>query len=217
MPAYRVTGKRAIESRFAARRTGRLTSLSGGRVNCSRCRLSGSGPRTAKVSQAGAAATLAYTRRATGFDLHLQACAGPRCGLCHYYAEQAPTTSQSHCRCSQGKVPRDRRNQPELIARHLAQAGLTERAIEYWRKAGQGSANAEAIQHLTSALESMQSLPEGPERKRVVLELEGDASVDGDTRVPHKASVMSSTRPTETPARYISMSASSTELSGSRQ
>jgi predicted ATPase len=84
---------------------------------------------------------------------------------------------------------------------HLAQAGFTERAIEYLRKAGrraiERSANAEAIRHLTSALESMQSLPEGPERKHAALELEAM----GDTRVPQKASVMSSTRRTETPAR----------------
>src|SRR5262249_56207917 len=38
-------------------------------------------------------------------------------------------------------------------------------------------------------------------------------TVEGDTRVPHNASVMSSTRRTDTPARYISISASSTELS----
>jgi hypothetical protein len=37
-----------------------------------------------------------------------------------------------------------------------------------------------------------------------------------DTRVPYKASVMSSTRRTETPARYISIKASSTELSRRR-
>ena len=37
-------------------------------------------------------------------------------------------------------------------------------------------------------------------------------TVDGETRVPHKASVMSSTRRTATPARYISIKASSTEL-----
>jgi predicted ATPase len=47
--------------------------------------------------------------------------------------------------------------QPELIAYHLAQAGLTEKAIEYLRKAGrraiEHSANAEAIGHLTRALE----------------------------------------------------------------
>jgi hypothetical protein len=42
------------------------------------------------------------------------------------------------------------------------------------------------------------------------------ATVDGETRVPHKASVMSSTRRTETPARYISIKASSTELSRRR-
>jgi hypothetical protein len=38
----------------------------------------------------------------------------------------------------------------------------------------------------------------------------------GLTRVPHSASVMSSTRRTDTPARYISISASSTELSRRR-
>ena len=97
--------------------------------------------------------------------------------------------------------PETAETQPELMARHLAQAGFTERAIEYLRKAGrraiERSANAEAIRHLISALESMQSLPEGPERKHAALELEAM----GDTRVPHKASVMSSTRRTETPAR----------------
>ena len=41
-------------------------------------------------------------------------------------------------------------------------------------------------------------------------------TVDGDTRVPHSASVISSTRRTETPARYISINASSTELSRRR-
>jgi hypothetical protein len=37
-------------------------------------------------------------------------------------------------------------------------------------------------------------------------------TVLGLTRVPHRASVMSSTRRTEIPAKYISISASSTEL-----
>jgi predicted ATPase len=66
--------------------------------------------------------------------------------------------------------------QPELMAHHLAQAGLTERAIEYLQKAGrraiEHSANAEAIRHLTCALVSLQSLPESSERKRAALELE---------------------------------------------
>jgi class 3 adenylate cyclase/predicted ATPase len=66
--------------------------------------------------------------------------------------------------------------QPELIAHHFGQAGLTERAVEYWQKAGrraiERSANAEAIRHLTSALESLQLLPENLERKHATLELE---------------------------------------------
>src|SRR5258707_11707083 len=41
-------------------------------------------------------------------------------------------------------------------------------------------------------------------------------TVLGLTRVPQSASVLSSTRPTEMPARYISISASLTELSRRR-
>jgi predicted ATPase len=56
--------------------------------------------------------------------------------------------------------------QPELMAYHLAQAGLTEKAIEYLRKAGQRalehSANAEAMGHLTRARELLQLLSENP-------------------------------------------------------
>jgi predicted ATPase/DNA-binding response OmpR family regulator/class 3 adenylate cyclase len=66
--------------------------------------------------------------------------------------------------------------QPELLAHHLIQAGLTERAIDYLRKAGQRtierSANAEAIRHLTQALELLQSRPEGPARRHAALGLE---------------------------------------------
>jgi predicted ATPase len=66
--------------------------------------------------------------------------------------------------------------QPELLAHHLAQAGSIERAIGYLRKAGlhaiERSANAEAIGHLTSALELLQSLPNSPERKQTRLDLQ---------------------------------------------
>jgi DNA-binding response OmpR family regulator/class 3 adenylate cyclase/predicted ATPase len=66
--------------------------------------------------------------------------------------------------------------QPELVAHHLEQAGLTERAINYLRKAGQRtierSANAEAIGHLTHALQLLQSLTDSPLRARAALELE---------------------------------------------
>ena len=66
--------------------------------------------------------------------------------------------------------------QPELLAHHFAQAGLTERAIDYLRKAGQRSiersANAEAIGHLTRALELLQSRPDNPQRKRAAFRVE---------------------------------------------
>jgi predicted ATPase len=66
--------------------------------------------------------------------------------------------------------------QPELMAHHLIQAGLTEQGINYLRKAGkrtlERSANAEAVRHLTLALELLQSRPEGPARRRTALELE---------------------------------------------
>jgi predicted ATPase/class 3 adenylate cyclase len=66
--------------------------------------------------------------------------------------------------------------QPQLMAHHLAQAGFTERAINYLQKAGQraneSSANAEAIGHLKLALEFLKSLPEGPEHKPKALELQ---------------------------------------------
>ena len=66
--------------------------------------------------------------------------------------------------------------QPELLAHHLIQAKLTERAINYLRKASQRSiersANAEAVRHLTQALELLQSHPEGPGRTRAALGLE---------------------------------------------
>src|SRR5262249_35146734 len=65
--------------------------------------------------------------------------------------------------------------EPQLMAHHLAQAGLTAKAINYLQKAGQraneSSANAEAIGHLNLALELLKSLPESPERKQKALEL----------------------------------------------
>ena len=76
--------------------------------------------------------------------------------------------------------------QPQLTAHHLAQAGLTEPAIDYLRKAGhraiERSASVEAIGHVKRALELLQSLPDGPEHKRTTLELQvmlGQAMIAG--------------------------------------
>jgi predicted ATPase len=65
---------------------------------------------------------------------------------------------------------------PELLARHLTEAGLTEKAIDYWRQAGQlavaRSTLAEAVAHLTRGLELLRTLPETPERARQELSLQ---------------------------------------------
>ena len=66
--------------------------------------------------------------------------------------------------------------QPELLAQHYTGAGLTEQAIVYWEKAGeraiQRSANAEAIERLSKALELLATVPETPERIRRELALQ---------------------------------------------
>ena len=59
-------------------------------------------------------------------------------------------------------------SQPELVARHLSEAGLLERATVYWQRAGElalrRSAVGEAVTHLSTALGIMEKLPDAPER-----------------------------------------------------
>jgi class 3 adenylate cyclase/predicted ATPase len=66
--------------------------------------------------------------------------------------------------------------QPELVARHFGEAGLAEKAIPYWLRAGRlaaaRSANMEAIAHLRSGLECAQALPPGASRSRFELALQ---------------------------------------------
>ncbi len=65
--------------------------------------------------------------------------------------------------------------QPELLAHHCAQAGLTERAIAFWRLAGLRSvslsANAEAAAHFSSALDLLGRLPKDKRRDEQALDL----------------------------------------------
>lgn len=65
--------------------------------------------------------------------------------------------------------------QPELLASHFTEAGLTEEAIPYWQRAGQKalerSANREAIGHLTKGLELISRLPETPQHLQQELML----------------------------------------------
>jgi predicted ATPase len=64
---------------------------------------------------------------------------------------------------------------PEVLAQHLTDAGLAERAIPYWRSAGElaagRSANVEAIAHLSKGLELVGTLPDAPEHLEEELAL----------------------------------------------
>jgi class 3 adenylate cyclase/predicted ATPase len=65
--------------------------------------------------------------------------------------------------------------QPELFAQHYAEAGLVEKSVACWAKAGRGSAArstmAEAAAQLQKALDQLALLPDSPERQRRELEL----------------------------------------------
>jgi class 3 adenylate cyclase/predicted ATPase len=66
------------------------------------------------------------------------------------------------------RFPEQAANQPELLAHHYAEAGLAERAIEYWERAGERaakrSANREAIAHLRKALQRVGNVSEPTKR-----------------------------------------------------
>jgi class 3 adenylate cyclase/predicted ATPase len=81
------------------------------------------------------------------------------------------TRKQYHQRIAQvleSQFPEIAKTQPELVAHHLTEAGLTEQAVAFWSKAGQRaaerSAHMEAIAHLRQGLALLQTLPETPQR-----------------------------------------------------
>jgi len=86
------------------------------------------------------------------------------------------TRQQYHQRIAQvleAQFPETVAAQPELIAHHCTEAGLIEQAVGHWQRAGQQavehSAYAEAVSHLTAALDLLSTLPES--RKRSQQEL----------------------------------------------
>ena len=88
------------------------------------------------------------------------------------YASLLKSTRQHyHQRIAQvleTQFPETTETQPELLAHHYTEAGLTEQAVHYWHHAGQRgierSAHVEAISHLRTGLKLLQTLPETPER-----------------------------------------------------
>ncbi|HUB48652.1 MAG TPA: AAA family ATPase [Acetobacteraceae bacterium] len=65
-------------------------------------------------------------------------------------------------------------SQPELLAQHYAEAGLVEKSVVYWGKAGHWSvarsAMVEAAAQFRKGLDQLGSLPDSPERQRQELE-----------------------------------------------
>ena len=89
------------------------------------------------------------------------------------------TRQQYHGRIARAlaeRFPEIVERQPELVAHHLSEAGLTAEAIAYWQRAGQRaierSAHLEAIVHLTRGLEALGALPDAPDRSRQELDLQ---------------------------------------------
>jgi TOMM system kinase/cyclase fusion protein len=66
--------------------------------------------------------------------------------------------------------------QPELLAHHYTEAGLSAQAIPYWQRAGQRalerSAHVEAIAHLAKGLGLLKTFPDIPERTQQELTLQ---------------------------------------------
>ena len=88
------------------------------------------------------------------------------------------TRQQYHQRIAQvleEQFPETAEAQPELLAHHYTEAGLTEKAVSYWHKAGQSavqrSAHVEAIAHLRQGLALLQTLPETVERTQREVDL----------------------------------------------
>jgi predicted ATPase len=73
------------------------------------------------------------------------------------------------------EFPETKETNPETIARHCAEAGLDEKAIRYWRTAGEQAArrasNREAIGHFRQALALNEKQPPGVARLRAELSI----------------------------------------------
>src|SRR5215475_13824837 len=84
------------------------------------------------------------------------------------YASLLKSTRQQYhqriARVLEEQFPETAETQPELVAHHYTEAGLTEQAVPFWHHAGQRaserSAHVEAITHLNQGLRALTTLPE---------------------------------------------------------
>jgi predicted ATPase len=104
-------------------------------------------------------------------------------------------------------------NQPELLARHYTEAGLTEKAIRYWliagRKSAARSAMLEAVRHMHRGLELVPILPAGPSRLRYELEFQ---SALGGALIAAKGASAAETGEAYYRARHLCQELGDTEL-----
>jgi class 3 adenylate cyclase/tetratricopeptide (TPR) repeat protein len=74
------------------------------------------------------------------------------------------------------RFPEIMETEPETLAHHLTEAGLTKKAVEYWLRAGKKAAarsgNLEAVAHLRRGIEAVGRLGQDSERDRLELELQ---------------------------------------------
>jgi class 3 adenylate cyclase/tetratricopeptide (TPR) repeat protein len=84
-----------------------------------------------------------------------------------------------HARIAQileAHFPERAENEPELLAHHFTEAGLGERAIDYWLKAGQHamarSAMTEAVSQLRKGLQLLSTIPESKISQQQELDLQ---------------------------------------------
>ena len=95
-----------------------------------------------------------------------------------YQSLLTSTRQQVHRQIAQALetlFPETVETQPELLAHHYTEAALYEPAVAYWQRAGQRalarSAHLEAINHVTTGIELLKTLPETPERTQHALTL----------------------------------------------
>jgi predicted ATPase/class 3 adenylate cyclase len=95
-----------------------------------------------------------------------------------------------------GRFPEVADTEPELLAYHYGEAGIVERALSYWRKAGERAAArlafVEALGHVEAAMKLVAALPAGAERDEwelVFLVIEGPSrmALDGWDSAPARS------------------------------
>jgi tetratricopeptide (TPR) repeat protein len=95
-----------------------------------------------------------------------------------YQSLLTSTRRQYHQQIAQvleARFPETAATHPELLAHHYTEAGCTEQAIVYWQQAGQQayqrSAYVEAVQHFTTGVELLTTLPNTLEHAQHELDL----------------------------------------------